>query len=234
MIEFAYILGSTRSGTSALRNALCETRFMGYGEGHLVPLLTDLAATVRRHAESGFGARSAGNGLYRLRPDDLLAEIVAGYERYVSAQLASASIVDKTPTVAPIRAAPLLNALHGRPFFIHCMRRHVDNVASKRAKFPGQDFETHCSEWAGCAEAWLEAREGLDGNFVEFDFIEMATDPQRVVARIGGYLGLDGPEMEAAAAYLARRRPQAEAGRDVARFATLAETGWSAAERAAF
>ena len=40
MTTILYILGSTRSGTSALRNAIAGTRYKGFGEGHLVPILS--------------------------------------------------------------------------------------------------------------------------------------------------------------------------------------------------
>ena len=47
-----YVLGSTRSGTSALRNAITRTRYKGYGEGHMEPMLAEIIAKPMKTAVS--------------------------------------------------------------------------------------------------------------------------------------------------------------------------------------
>jgi hypothetical protein len=77
-VQIVYILGSTRSGTSAVRNALAETRYKGYGEGHLVKILVDLIASVRRERVTGQGATIQGNGLNALRERVLIRHFFHG------------------------------------------------------------------------------------------------------------------------------------------------------------
>ena len=112
MVEIVYILGSTRSGTSALRNGLGETRFSGYGEGHLTPILKDIVTSVYHHKEDGVGAGVPGNGMFQLRENVLLRHLFHGYEQYLVKQVGTQSLMDKTPTISPILAAPQLNLFH--------------------------------------------------------------------------------------------------------------------------
>lgn len=234
MVKLTYILGSTRSGTSALRNALSETRYSGYGEGHLTPLLGDILAVVRRHREEGLGAKIPGNGLFMMRENVMLRHMFYGYERYLLAEIGSEWVMDKTPTINPILLAPELNVFHQQVAFLHCARRHVDNVQSKIKKFPDRTLEQHCQEWAACNQAWLQVRDRLQGNYLDFDFYDLATDPQGMGRKIGEYLELDEDEITRLSAYLVSQRPQAAATRDVTKFLTLDETGWSDEEKEAF
>jgi len=234
MVKVTYILGSTRSGTSALRNALGETRYSGYGEGHLTPILGDILATVRRHREEGLGAKVPGNGLFMMRENVMIRHLFHGYERYLMTEIGSEWIMDKTPTISPILLAPELNVFHQEVTFLHCARRHVDNVQSKIKKFPDRTLEQHCQEWAACNQAWLQVRDRLQGNYLDFDFYDLATNPEATAQKIGTYLGLDAEEIGKMSAYLVSQRPQAEATRDVTKFLTLDDTGWSDEEKETF
>ena len=234
MIEILYILGSTRSGTSALRNALSNTRYKGFGEGHLVPIIGDIMQAVRKHRADGLGAKTPGNGLYELRENVLIRHLFHGYEGYLVSVLGSKTLMDKTPTITPIRLAAELNRFHQAPRFIHCSRRHVDNIQSKLKKFPDRTLEQHCQEWVGCNEAWLEVKEELEGNFVAFDFYNLVTDQEGTSRRIAEYLGLDESETTAITEYLISQRPQGASDRDLTRFLKLSEMNWSDAEKEAF
>ncbi len=234
MITIAYILGSTRSGTSALRNALVETRYFGYGEGHLVPVLSDIIQSVLHHKTEGLGATVSGNGLHNMNPHEILRHLFRGYELYFSGQIGSEFLVDKTPTITPIRMAPDLNAFHQNPRFIHCTRRHLDNVQSKRKKFPDQPFRQQCREWSDCNLAWLDVKERLDGNFLAFDFHDLVSDPAQIAVQVGEYLDLNADEIAAFSAYLIAKRPQANPDRDLMQFLKLSEMDWTDEEKQIF
>lgn len=234
MIEILYILGSTRSGTSALRNALSKTRYKGFGEGHLVPIIGDIMQAVRDHRAGGLGAQTPGNGLYELRENVLIRHLFHGYEGYLVSVLGAKTLMDKTPTITPIHLAPDLNRFHQAPRFIHCARRHVDNVQSKLKKFPDRTLEQHCQEWVGCNVEWLEVKKSLNGNFVDFDFYDLVTDQEGTSRRIAEYLGLDEAEITAMKDYLISQRPQGATDRDLTKFLKLSEMDWSDEEKKAF
>lgn len=237
MVAMLYILGSTRSGTSALRNAIAETRYRGYGEGHLVPMLVDMIDTVRRQKQTGMGHDVPGTGLHYLNADALIRHLLCGYERHLADDLGCGHILDKTPTIAPILAAPDLATYHSDAKFLYCSRRHVDNAQSKLVKFPEKRLEQHAEEWAACHAAWVESRARLDAqgqDYLELDFFDLATDCEGVAARIGAYLALDRDETDGIARYLTSQRPQAEPGRDLTRFLRLSDLPWSDAQKAHF
>jgi hypothetical protein len=84
MTTILYILGSTRSGTSALRNAIAGTRYKGYGEGHLVPILSEIIASVRRNGQIRSGRQCAGQRPVRPKAGCgrlMIRALVAGYEQ---------------------------------------------------------------------------------------------------------------------------------------------------------
>jgi hypothetical protein len=233
-LQIVYILGSTRSGTSALRNAIATTRFAGYGEGHLVPLLQKIVEDVRDAKATGIGHDVQGNGVAAMRENILIRHFFFGYELYLERTLDASFIIDKTPTIDPIRFAPELNKFHQDAKFLHCSRRHVDNIISKQKKFPKRSVEQHSVEWAHCNLAWLESREKLNGNFVQFDFHDLTNFTEDISEKIGDYLNLDKGEKTSLLNYLVGMRPETEEKRDLRSFAKLSETPWSEEERDAF
>lgn len=233
-MQILYILGSTRSGTSALRNAMATTRFAGYGEGHLVPLLSDVLEIIETQSARGTGAKVEGTGLFNLKPNVLIRHFFHGYERYLVSQLKSEFIIDKTPTIDPIHLAPQLNMYHANVRFIYCVRRHVDNIQSKRKKFADHPFLAHCREWTACHEAWLKAKPAMNENFLEIDFYDLATNPSGVAQDIGRYLELDAQDIENLETYLLNSRPEAKANRDLTQFLKLSELDWDAEDKTAF
>jgi hypothetical protein len=81
MVEICYVLGTMRSGTSAVRNALTRTKFKGPGEGHLVPVLADILGVVHKQKNSGLRAKGSGNGLFRMSEHEMATSILLGYEQ---------------------------------------------------------------------------------------------------------------------------------------------------------
>jgi len=152
---------------------LAETKYKGYGEGHLVKILVDLIASVRTERSMGQGALVLGNGLNALRERVLIRHFFHGYERYLTESLGSTFIMDKTPNIIPIQNAPDLASFHQNAKFLHCARRHVDNIQSKLKKFPGQSFISQCREWAECNLAWERVKPDLGDKCVDFDFRDM-------------------------------------------------------------
>lgn len=234
MKRIVYILGTTRSGTSALRNALALSRYRGYGEGHLVPLLSEFVQTIRYNKTEGLGAKVPGNAMHALQVNVFTRFIFDAYERYLSQVLKSDYILDKTPTIVPIQFAPVLKQFHNEVKFIYCARRHIDNILSKRRKFPELSFEHNCREWAACAQAWLSVRDELGGDHLEFDFWQLASDPEKISRGIGDLLELDEHEVTRMTEYLVANRPQATPDRNLLEFRRLSEVDWTEVEKETF
>lgn len=234
MVEICYILGTTRSGTSALRNALAQTKFKGPGEGHLVPLLEDILGVVHKQKTSGLGADSSGNGLFRMSEHEMSISIFLGYEQYLQKTYGSEFIVDKTPTIEPIKFSPYLNRFHSSAKFIHCARRHIDNIISKRKKFSEVPFDIHCREWTDCSLAWEEKKRHLSGNFIEFDYVDLVNDVIGVSIRVADYLGLTEEERNIFSNYIGIQRPEGSKETDLGRVARFSDVEWTSKEKMDF
>ncbi|QYK40369.1 MAG: sulfotransferase [Paracoccaceae bacterium] len=235
MVKIVYILGTTRSGTSAIRNALATTRYKGYGEGHLIDILTEIISVVRREARANEGAKVAGNGVSALRERVLIRHFFHGYERYLVENLGSSHLLDKTPNIHPIAHAPDLLAFHQHARFIHCARRHVDNLQSKRKKFRDKPFANQCTEWAECHRAWERVKPQLGNSYIEFDHHDLVTDREGTCRSMAELLELDEAETQRMIAYLESERPQATApGADLDRFLKFSEIDWSEEDKDSF
>ncbi|MAC81962.1 MAG: hypothetical protein CML66_28350 [Rhodobacteraceae bacterium] len=249
-----YILGSSRSGTSALRNAVAQTRYNGFGESHIEPLLSQIVSTVRgyggarttredklrrqgRKSDAGTEQRKPplGNARDTLDADALLRHLFRGYECYMTERKRSHYLIDKTPSARIIRAVPMLNRYHEDPRFTFCSRRHVDNIQSKLKKFSDTAFVDQCKAWAACNQAWLQVRDRLRGNCLAFDFHDLAAMPEEIAARIATYLELSAEEQAAMARYLVSARPQSEdPDRDLQRYLKLSDVDWSDEDKETF
>ncbi len=233
MVEFLYILGSTRSGTSALRNAIYQTKYKGFGEGHTVPILIAIIKEIYR-AKSNPAADVNGNALNALDAEQLISALFQAYENHQAEAVKSRFILDKTPNVIPIENAATLLRHHTRARFVHCSRRHIDNIDSKVRKFPQHPFRNHCIEWAKCIAAWQEAKVGLRGHYVDFDYYYLVNDVEGTAARIADLLELEKGEVLAMANYLKTERPQASPDRELVKYIKFSEVTWSDEDRDIF
>ncbi len=233
-MQIVYILGTTRSGTSAIRNAIAQTRFKGFGEGHTVGILADFLKSVRKAKSEGQGADVAGTALFALQEHVFLRHVFFAYERYFEKTLGSSYIVDKTPNIIPIYLAPDLAKFHKDAKFIYCSRRHVDNIKSKIKKFPNQGFSSMCREWVGCNETWLKVQDDLGDRCLSFDFFELVTEQRLVSEKMGDLLDIDQAEVSAICKYLSNERPEATAGHDLMTHSKFSELDWEDEEKEVF
>ena len=135
-----FILGPARSGTSAITLALLESgSYIGAGEGHLMPLAHGLLSAIDRHYQP---AGEQSTMLSRV-PSDVFQKLV----RRAFVQLASDLFntprwLDKTATVEMVRASLLMRELWPHARFIFMKRRVIENVLSRRRKFPDGTTES--------------------------------------------------------------------------------------------
>ena len=227
MVEICYILGTTRSGTSALRNALTQTKFKGDGEGHLVPLLADILAVVHKQKTSGLGANSSGNGIFRMSEYEMGISIFLGYEQDLQKIYGSEFIVDKTPTIELLKFSPYLNRFHSAAKFIHCARRHIDNIISKCRRFPEIPFDIHCREWIDCSLSWEEKKLQVLGNLIEFYYFDLVNNVNRVSIRVANYLALSEEERDTFSNHIGIQRAEGSNETDFGRVARFSDVEWT-------
>lgn len=222
-----FILGSARSGTSAVTESLlAATNYEGYGEGHFFDVLAALDAALRGYDATKGGERERKTTLSRIAPEfvaDGLASIVIEAAREL---FPKGLWLDKTPYTHMILLAPRLRQVWPNARFIFMKRRGIDNVLSRLRKWD-HDFAHNCRDWAGAMQAWLSVRERLHGASLELDQRTLAHEPERAAAEIAALLGLSATEQARVAQMLAREHPQQTSAR-FAEATPLRDTGWDA------
>jgi hypothetical protein len=231
-----FVLGSVRSGTSAIASALTSgTRYVGFREG----LLFDLILRLRSCIAGFYSEREANleNDAVMIRhvPEKFVLDLVSSVFRNLASEIfSSAHWVDKTPTVDMISLTPTLARIWPEAKFIFMKRRGIENMLSRLRKFPDSiAFRSHCADWTAAMEAWETVRPSLGVNALEIDQKEMLSRPDDVARRVGIFLELDETERTALGTHLHDRTLERTANYD-ADTPDISETGWSSEQIAIF
>ena len=185
-----FILGPARSGTSALALALLAAGFEGHGEGHLMPLAHRLLTAVDGYYA---GHDALGGPDTRLRSTHISAfqrMVRRGFIQLSRAAYPSGRWIDKTPTAEMVRAAPLMQEIWPQARFIFLKRRVIENLASRRRKFPDGTLESHYLDWVDVLTTWAGVRDRLGPAAIEVEQLELARRPADTAAAIAAFLGL--------------------------------------------
>jgi len=202
-----FILGPARSGTSAITLALLESgSYVGTGEGHLLPLAHDLLGAIDRYYQSR--AKDPNTMLGRVPIDAFQKLIRRSFVKLASDLFPTARWLDKTPTVEMVHAAVLMKELWPNARFIFMKRRVIENVLSRRRKFPEDSTELHYSDWAAVMEAWLAVRGKLGAAALEIEHRQLVLDPEAVATSIADFLKLPDAAAARFRRYLNKSRPE--------------------------
>ena len=205
-----FILGSARSGTSAIAHALlAATRYQGYEEGHLLDVLAPLMVDLETFYNSKSDEWTAGRNTAIARVpkkfvEDGLHHVVVTAMRGL---FPSGLWLDKTPSANMVHLAPTFREIWPDARFIFMNRRAIENVASRLRKF-SYDFAYNCREWAATMEAWTMVRDELGGVTLEIDQLALLRQPATIASHVADLLGLDATEQHRLAQQLTLERPQ--------------------------
>ncbi len=228
-----FIVGSPRSGTSALVNALMSVGYRGYNEGNFLPLMSIVARVIDNH----FAAFGKPN------PKVLTAQIDRerlqdGIERIFKQLTDSAHPYplwfDKSGHAEMIPAIPTLRRLWPDAVYVFCKRRGIENVASRLKKFPAQGFERHCAGWAKTMAAWRSLRPQLSAISVEVDQQDLIRDTEATSSKISELLELDAQQLRTLTKAFKSRRPQETERGSAEQTHSLETIGWSESQLSVF
>ena len=224
-----FVLGSARSGTSAMLQALLKIeRYRGYEEGHLLDLLAHWSVRLRAFYNLKYDDTLPGrNTMIEQVPIEFLQDAVNHiFVDLVRQLFGEGHWVDKTPNSDAIYLAPRFRELWPNARFIFMRRRALENLASRARKFPEYNFAKNCQEWKDAMQAWLSVRDQLHGVAIEVDQMYLSRHPQEVGEQVRTFLGLSEVETRVVAQAFAHDRPQRTAATvdDVLELATI---GWA-------
>jgi hypothetical protein len=231
-----FILGSARSGTTAMMQALrASGRYAGFNEGHLLPLFTRFDHVITNHyARSKRDAAPGMNTLIaNVTQQRMMDAVQSSFVEVIRATFPTGYWLDKTPGPEMVRAAPLLLRMWPNARIIFMKRRPVDNIESRRRKFPSIEFQDHCRLWADSMMSWHAIRAALSTVSIEIDQATLAREPESGTAAVTALLQLDGAQAGRVLASLSNDRPQ-RTGKSITTTVALDSVDWTPAQRDIF
>lgn len=224
-----FIIGSGRSGTSALTGAINSCAGVeGYLEGHFFPLLSFLMTNLDNFYKSKHQLLDDNRHMIADIDREQVKEQIFEIFRTMGESMHEGDVwLDKSPDSAMIQAAPYLVEIWPKSRFIFAKRRGIENIISRLKKFPNVSFEKHCIEWSKTMEAWLEVKDQISQNSIEIEQREMALQPTDTAQKIGYFLQFNEEVVEKLAHSFSTQRPQSTGGTENPKALAIQETGWS-------
>jgi hypothetical protein len=222
-----FIVGSPRSGTSALVDAVLSVGYEGFREGSFLSLMWSIDQMIDRHYAS-FAIENAAVLVSAVDKSNLKNNIFDIFRRITSDLNQSHPWFDKTGNPEMIWAIPIIRRLWPTSIFIFAKRRAIENIISRMKKFPGHKFEYHCADWAKNMAAWRAIRKELpQDTAIEIDQQEMIRHPESVSSKLCSFLQMEAGCEATLQATLRSSRPQQTQEGSANRVYSLAATGWS-------
>jgi hypothetical protein len=222
-----FIVGSPRSGTSILIDALRGAGYHGFSEGNFLTLLQPIQRLIDRHFEI-FDASSPNVLVSQIDKSVLTAELHRVVCQAAEAQYGNRPWVDKTGNPEMIAAIPIM--LHAWPtsHFIFAKRRAIENVYSRLRKFPKLNFDYHCADWARNMAAWRQIKAEIpDLRAIEIDQREISAGPAEAAGRLAAFLALGDDAARRMTVIFETNRPQQTQSGSAERLLRLETTGWT-------
>lgn len=223
-----FILGSPRSGTSILMQALTRSVGLpGFNEGQFVELLLRLLAETERHYQSVSKVLSNPAHMISHVPKLWVRNrLITAFRDRAESFFHGPVWVDKTPGQIMVEGAPTLLEIWSGARIIFAKRRALENVASRMRKYPSVPFESHCKMWAFCMSAWLEVRPKLHDHALEVEQWDVAHRPAEAASAIARFLEIDPEKTKDIEVCFTTKTPESTGGAHAAAL-SLEGTGWS-------
>ena len=204
-----FILGPARSGTSAVALGLLKCRrYEGSGEGHLMPLAQELLKLISDYYDKRLELTQNDTTLRSIDRVAFQRMVFRSFIQLTKTAFPSGYWIDKTPTAEMVRAAPLMRQLWPNARFIFLRRRVIENIISRRRKFPQDTLENHYLDWVDVLSAWLDVKASLGSFALELDQLEMARDPKGFAGKIVRFLEMPPPEASRFTEFLSTEHPE--------------------------
>jgi len=191
------IVGSPRSGTSALALGLSAAGISGYSEGHFLMLFARIEETIAKYYEVEASNNVPGTLLHALAMDRVVEEYRQTARFMMDNVYDGAPWFDKTAHGGTIENLPFFKSIWPRAKIIFAKRRPIENLESRLRKFSHMSFAEHCNDLKYIFKTWAAIRGQLNG-WVEIDQYDLLHDPAQATKTISDFLGF---QENAAAAF---------------------------------
>jgi len=230
-----FIVGSPRSGTSALVDLALAAGYRGFREGMFLTLLTPISTAIERHFDTFADPHNRQVLISTIDRAALKARIFGLFKEIADSHNPQGPWFDKTGNPEMIEAIPFLRELWPEAIFIFAKRRGIENVVSRVRKFPVHNFEYHCRDWARNMAVWRTMRGSIpEDHRREVDQQDMIQNPERVVEDMLAFTGGHPAQREQMLRTLRNNRPQQTQDGSAAQIHDLESTGWDIMQVEAF
>jgi hypothetical protein len=229
-----FIVGSPRSGTSALVDAGFAAGFRGYREGNLLSLLKPLFDAVDQHFRS-FGTENPAVLMAYVKKTAIVDSLLDIFKSTLESHNPGSPWLDKTCNSPMIFALPYLVRVWPDCRIIFAKRRAIENVQSRLQKFPERDFAYHCQDWVRIMAAWRQTRECLEPwRYLEIDQYDLIRRTAEVASAMVKLLQLGEEASRRTQDALRTMRGQQTEPVSAERVVPLAGTSWTSDQTGEF
>jgi hypothetical protein len=222
-----FIVGSPRSGTSALVDVMRSSGYYGFSEGNFLSLLHEVNKVVDRYY-GWFPGNDKMVLLSHADKDEVKRKLFETLRTSVDALNPLDPWFDKTGNPEMILAIPILLKLWPSAVFVFAKRRGIENVLSRMVKFPQHSFEYHCTNWAQNMASWRVIREEIAAeSCIEVEQRSMVRHPEDVARELCTFLGVSETNWPAVSKAMATNRPQETTKGSAYRTSSLAASAWT-------
>jgi hypothetical protein len=183
------IVGSPRSGTTALALALNAAGVSGFPEGHFLMLFARIEQTIARYYQDEANNVVPGTLLHAMPIERVVEDYRHAARSMIETIHEGKTWFDKTAHGGMIGSLPFFIDLWPHAKVIFAKRRPIENLESRRKKFRHMSFAEHCRDLRYIYSTWAEIRDRID-NWLEVDQYDLAIDPNRTVRSISEFLHL--------------------------------------------
>jgi hypothetical protein len=230
----AFIVGSPRSGTSALVSVLSYIGYHGFLEGNFLALLHSINFKVDEYFDL-VPETDPNVMLANIDKRDLKRRLFETVRTMVNELNPADPWFDKTGGREMIWAIPIVRELWPGSVFVYAKRRGIENVTSRLKKFPNDSFEYHCQDWARHMAVWRHIRQQLPPEcFIEVEQRDMIQQPERTARSLCVLLEVDESAVLDACYVMSTQRPQESEEGSASKTLSLAESGWTVEQTETF
>ncbi|MES2223668.1 MAG: sulfotransferase [Patescibacteria group bacterium] len=231
--EPIFIVGSARSGTSAMMIALRDgAQIPGYNEGHYLTMMHGMIKLATEHMVSHKGRNPSPEVmLAHVNMEDITNDIMAMMKSRMETHFKGHKVwMDKTPDGLMMRVIPYIMYMWPKARFIFTKRRAIENISSRLRKFKHLSFERNCEHWAQSMELWQKFKSFIPENQrIEVDQYDMGLKPLEVAEKIGQFLGLTNDQTKGVGNSLSHDRIESTGGNEK-NLKGLHDLGWTEEE----
>jgi hypothetical protein len=184
------VVGSPRTGTTALALGLQAAGISGFSEGHLLMLFVRIEQTIAKYYQDEAANTLPGTLLHALP----MPKLVSAYRDLARSIVDEAHDgkpwFDKTAHGGMVGCLPFFRSMWPDAKIIFTKRRPIENLQSRLKKFAHMSFAEHCADLRYVFLTWAQMRDQM-ANWLEVDQYDLITECEATSKAVANFLSLD-------------------------------------------